>query len=397
MPAGDLVAVSQITRELVAACRAAAAGRSKVLLTGETGVGKEVFAHFIHDHSARRHAPMITINCAGVPETLLESELFGHVRGSFTDAHRDRRGLLEVAHGTTVLLDEIGEMSLRMQALLLRFLETGEIRRVGSDELQRQVDVRLLAATNRDLLEETKKGTIREDLYYRLNVMHLVVPPLRDRTEDIKPLLDRYLQLASHDEGRPLPALTAEALAYLEAYRWPGNVRELRNVAERLMVGYSGRLVGIADLPPELLEGEPVAARIPTDLWQTLAADCYDRMVNGRESFWTAVYEPFIQRDLTRDVVRSTLRRGLEQTRGSYTLVAELFNLPSKEYRRFTRFLHQHRCHIPVQSFRLLPTALPRESAPSGGGNSFDASVSAVSSAPLLPGSPAPSSTVAPW
>ena len=375
----DLVAVSKITCELVAACRAVAATRSKVLLTGETGVGKEVFAHYIHDHSARKHAPMITINCAGVPETLLDSELFGHVRGSFTDAHRDRRGLLEMAHGSTVLLDEIGEMSLRMQTLLLRFLETGEIQRVGSDQHQRKVDVRLLAATNRNLFEETKKGTIREDLYYRLNVMHLVVPPLRDRTEDIKPLLDRYLQLASHDEGRPAPVLTAAALAYLEAYRWPGNVRELRNVVERLMVSYSGRQVDLADLPAELLEPEPEPAPISTDLWQTLVDDRYNRMVNGRESFWTAVYEPFILRDLTRDVVRATVRRGLEQTRGSYTLVAELFNVPSKDYRRFTRFLHQHRCHMPIHSFRLLP-AQPQGSVPSRRGNSIHASVRSVSS-----------------
>ena len=159
----------------------AARSNAKVLLTGESGVGKEVVARLIHQRSARAHSPLVTINCAGVPDTLLESELFGHMRGSFTDAHRDRKGWLEQAHFGTVFMDEIGEMSLRMQALLLRFLENGEIQRVGSDRTKAVVDVRVIAATNRNLLARVADKSFREDLYYRLNVIHIPIPPLRDQ------------------------------------------------------------------------------------------------------------------------------------------------------------------------------------------------------------------------
>ena len=167
----------------------------RCLITGESGAGKEVLAHLIHQRSHRSRRPMITINCAGVPESLLESELFGHTRGSFTDAHRDRRGLLEMADGGTVLLDEVGDMSMRMQTLLLRFLESGEIQRIGSDQYHTTVDVRVIAATNHDLYERTQQKLFREDLYYRLNVVHLVMPPLRARREDIKLLFEHFLRV----------------------------------------------------------------------------------------------------------------------------------------------------------------------------------------------------------
>jgi DNA-binding NtrC family response regulator len=353
-----VVGASSVIRGLIAGCESVATSRSKVLITGESGVGKEVFARYIHSRSLRKHAPMVTINCAGVPESLLESELFGHVRGSFTDAHRDRRGILEAANRGTVLLDEIGEMGMRMQTLLLRFLETGEIQRVGADQPEKPLDVRLIAATNRDLWAETKKKTFREDLYYRLNVVHLVVPPLRDRREDVKPLLVHFLQLASTAEGRPVPELTAEAAAYLEGYRWPGNVRELKNVAERLVVGYSGKAVTLRDLPGEIMAAEASLEPVESPgLWQSLIDDCYNRMTIGRESFWTVVYEPFICRDMTREAVRAIVRRGLERTRGSYPLVATQFNLPEEDYRKFMRFLHKHDCHMPIQRFRMLRDA----------------------------------------
>ena len=370
MDTQDLIGTSSVIRAVIAECEAVATSRSKVLMTGESGVGKEVFAQYIHSRSLRRHAPMITINCAGVPESLLESELFGHVRGSFTDAHRDRRGILEAAHRGTVLLDEIGEMGMRMQTLLLRFLETGEIQRVGADHPEKPLDVRLIAATNRDLWAETKKKTFREDLYYRLNVVHLEVPPLRKRREDIKPLLNHFLKLASTLESRPIPALTAEAAAYLEGYHWPGNVRELKNVAERLVVGYSGRTVTLQDLPAEIItvESNIEPGALPA-LWQSLVDECYDRMTIGRESFWTTVYEPFIRRDMTRDAMRAIVRRGLDQTRGSYPLVSALFNMPDEDYRKFMRFLHKYDCHLHTHQFRTIRAALPvRAAAVSAGG-----------------------------
>ncbi len=165
---------------------------AKVLITGASGVGKEVVAHLIHTRSRRRHAPMLTINCAAMPDTLLESELFGHARGSFTDAYRDKRGLFEAANGGTVFLDEVGEMSLRMQALLLRFLETGEIQRVGDERQRANANVRVVAATNRRLPERIQSGDFREDLYYRLNVIHITNPPLRETRDDVTPLLDHF-------------------------------------------------------------------------------------------------------------------------------------------------------------------------------------------------------------
>jgi transcriptional regulator with PAS, ATPase and Fis domain len=361
----NLVGASSQMRRIISECEAIARSRSKVLLTGESGVGKEVFAHYIHQLSPRRDSPMITINCAGVPESLLESELFGHVRGSFTDAHRDRRGLLEAADRGTVLLDEIGEMGMRMQTLLLRFLETGEIQRVGADQAGRPLDVRLIAATNRDLWGETLKKTFRTDLYYRLNVVHLVVPPLRERQEDIKPLLFHFLKLASTLEKRVVPELTSEAVTYLEHYAWPGNVRELKNLAERLVVRCSGRSITVEDLPLEIRSSDASAeASAEADPWQRLIAECYERMTIGGDSFWTAVYEPFIHRDMTREAVRALVRRGLEETRGSYPLLVTLFNIPDEDYRKFMRFLHKHDCHMPIQAFRMLRAFTPRSAAP---------------------------------
>ncbi|MCU1382971.1 MAG: zraR 10 [Acidobacteria bacterium] len=358
----NLVGTSSRIRRIIGECEAIATSRSKVLLTGESGVGKEVFAHYIHKLSRRCDAPMITINCAGVPESLLESELFGHVRGSFTDAHRDRRGLLEAANHGTILLDEIGEMGMRMQTMLLRFLETGEIQRVGADQPGKPLDVRLIAATNRDLWADTLKKSFRTDLYYRLNVVHLVVPPLRERQDDIKPLLFHFLKLASTLENRIMPELTAEAVTYLEHYAWPGNVRELKNLAERLVFRCSGRAITIQDLPLEI--GTPdVVEAAAADPWHRLVSECYDRMTIGRESFWTAVYEPFIHRDMTREAVRALVRRGLEETRGSYPLVVSLFNIPDEDYRKFMRFLHKHDCHMPIQAFRMLRSFTPPASA----------------------------------
>ena len=183
---GQSPAITELREELEYAARSDA----KILITGESGVGKEVLARLIHRHSNRAHAPLVTINCAGLPDSLLESELFGHVRGSFTGAYRDKPGLLETANNGTIFMDEVGEMSLRMQALLLRFLESGEIQRVGAERAQARVNVRVIAATNRNLIERIASKDFREDLYYRLNVIHLTVPALRDRRDDIPDLFE---------------------------------------------------------------------------------------------------------------------------------------------------------------------------------------------------------------
>jgi DNA-binding NtrC family response regulator len=358
-----LLGNSPVIIELLKEARIMGATNSKVLITGESGVGKELLARFMHEQSPRSRASMVTINCAGVPESLLESELFGHVRGSFTDAHRDRRGLLEVANGGTVMLDEVGEMSMRMQTVLLRFLENGEIQRVGSDRSDVLVDVRVISATNRNLLEQTQRKEFREDLYYRLNVVHLVVPPLRARREDIGLLFDHYVRTLSELHHLPACELTPEAIARLEQYDWPGNVRELRNVAERLVLRCSGRAVKIGDLPGETAQRKPQpetlsAGRTAAD---TVAAAYYERITNGRESFWSVVYEPFMSRDVTRATVRDIVSRGLQDTRGNYRLLAQLFNLPSSDYKRFLGFLQKHDCHMPFRNFRVLSASGDRD------------------------------------
>src|SRR3954469_20223089 len=221
-----LLGVSAAIKGVLADISLAAGSDAKVLITGESGVGKEIVARIIHQRGSRAASPLVTINCAGFPDTLLESEMFGHVRGSFTDAVRDKRGWLEAAHRGTIFMDEIGEMSLRMQAMMLRFFETGEIQRVGSDRSLPPLDVRVIAATHRHLVELVSTGGFPEDLYYRLNVIHIEVPPLRDRRQDITVLLNHFLTAFSVDHRRTVPELSSEALRRLLAYHWPGNVRE---------------------------------------------------------------------------------------------------------------------------------------------------------------------------
>jgi two-component system response regulator AtoC len=205
-----------------------------VLITGESGTGKEVIAQAIHRVSPRTQAAFIGVNCAAIPENLLESELFGHVRGSFTGAATDKAGLFEQAHGGTLLLDEIGELPLGLQAKLLRALQEGEIRRVG-DQRTRRIDVRVLAATARDLAAEVKAGRFREDLFYRVHVVTIHLPPLRERREDVAPLARLFAARLAARFGSPL-TLSDDALVWLEAQPWPGNVRELENAIERAAV-----------------------------------------------------------------------------------------------------------------------------------------------------------------
>src|SRR3954463_8221859 len=201
---------------------AAAGSDAKVLIVGETGVGKEVVARLIHQTGRRRHRNFVAINCAGLPDSLLESELFGHVRGSFTGAYRDKPGLAQMADNGTLFLDELGEMSLRMQALLLRFAETGEIQRVGSERIEGRVNVRIIAATNRNLQERIAQKEFREDLYYRLNVIRLAIPPLRERGDDTTTLLTHYIKEIARAHGVEPPKITPPALEMLLAYKWPG-------------------------------------------------------------------------------------------------------------------------------------------------------------------------------
>jgi DNA-binding NtrC family response regulator len=245
--ADEMVGDSPAMRKLREEIAKVAPTSGRVLVLGESGTGKELVAAEIHRLSKRAAGPFVKVNCAAIPAELIESELFGHERGSFSGAAARRRGQFEVAHGGTLFLDEIGDMSLSAQAKVLRALQTGEITRVGSERAL-GVDVRVVAATNKDLEAEVREGTFREDLFFRLNVVPLVSPPLRDRLEDVPLLAERFVQLACRENGvRPKPVDPA-VYERLRAYRWPGNVRELRNLCERMVI-MSGDRIGLADVP----------------------------------------------------------------------------------------------------------------------------------------------------
>ena len=325
---------------------------AKVLVTGESGTGKELVALGIHSASPRADRPFVPVNCAGLPETLLESELFGHVKGSFTGAYRDKQGKLELADQGTVFLDEIGEMTLRMQGLLLRFLETGELQKVGADRAAGSVDVRVIAATNRHLPEMIAQGTFREDLYYRLNVIHLHVPPLRERKEDIPALAEHFLGQFTRQGGYAARLLSPEAMAGLLEYPWPGNVRELENVIERLVVTGKADTIKVDDLPVEVRTQRSVMIRPKRERRRTVADDLYKRLVDGHESFWTAVYPLYMQREITRANVRDLVRKGLEEARGNYKIVTRLFNMDTRDYKKFLNFLRKHDCQLPFKEYR---------------------------------------------
>jgi transcriptional regulator with GAF, ATPase, and Fis domain len=346
---------------------------AKVLVTGESGVGKELVARAIHTQSPRVSSPFVAMNCAGLPETLLESELFGHVKGSFTGAYRDKAGKLELADRGTVFLDEVGEMTLRMQGLLLRFLETGELQKVGSDRPTVRVNVRVIAATNRDLRVLITEGKFREDLFYRMNVINLVVPPLRERRADIPLLVEHFMTRfgqhatanahggsngngngSGNGNGHVHHALTlsAEAMTALVDYPWPGNVRELENVIERIIVKSRGEIAELDDLPPEIRHQRGVSLRPKRERRRTVADDLYKKLRDEQASFWTTVYPLYMQREITKENVRDLVRKGLEEARGNYRIVAKLFNMDGDDYKKFLNFLRKHDCQLPFKEFR---------------------------------------------
>jgi DNA-binding NtrC family response regulator len=232
----------------------AAATDVAVMIFGETGTGKELLARAMHESSPRRSGPFVSVNCAALPEELAEAELFGHRKGAFTGAVEDRAGFVGAAKGGTLFLDEVGELSAAVQAKLLRFLESGAYRPVG-ETAERQGDCRVLAATNRDLRAEVRAGRFREDLFYRLQVVPVELPPLRERPGDIRPLLDRVTADLAAEHGVEAPVFSKAARSQLAQYPWPGNVRELRNLCERLLILLPGQTIGTDNLPPEIRAG----------------------------------------------------------------------------------------------------------------------------------------------
>ena len=240
-------------KQAIDAARKAAASKSTVLLLGKSGTGKELFARAIHNWSERKDRPFVAINCVGLSKELLESDLFGHEKGAFTGAHQLKKGKMEIAHGGTVFLDEIGDVSAELQTKLLRFLQEREFERVGGTQ-PIHVDVRIIAATNRDLQSAVKDGTFREDLYYRLNVVPIKLPPLRERKEDIPDLAAFFTARFVKEAKKGPMEITTPAMAKLVAYHWPGNVRELANLIERAVVLGQGSTIEIDDLAPVLAD-----------------------------------------------------------------------------------------------------------------------------------------------
>jgi DNA-binding NtrC family response regulator len=332
-------------REVMVLADRVASGDAKVLITGESGVGKDLVARHIHRRSARAPRAFIAVNCAALTETLLETELFGHTRGSFTGAHRDKIGKLELAHRGTIFLDEVGDMSVRMQVLLLRFLENGEIQPVGADAPVTRVDARVIAATNRNLSELVAKGVFREDLLYRLQVAHIHVPPLRHRREDIRPLVEQTLARTGRNAR-----LTESVMALLESYRWPGNVRELQNVVEQLVWMSGADEIDVQHLPAALCTTQQ--ALPGRERRRQLADDLYADLVAGNLSFWNQIYETFLSRDITRHDIRELLRRGLITTCGNYKALMTLFGMNQADYKRFLNFLAAHDCRIDARVYR---------------------------------------------
>jgi len=281
---------------------------TSLLITGETGVGKEVLARHIHRLSARAEGPFLGVNCTALPDTLLESELFGHKAGSFTGAVRNRVGLFEEAQSGTIFLDEIGDVSPAMQMKLLRVLQEKEITRVGESK-PRKVDVRVMAATNRDLMDAVREGKFREDLFYRLRVIQIEVPPLRERREDILHLARRFVERFARALGKPGLRLDATCVDYLQAHRWPGNVRELENAIERAAVLSAGGVIRPHDLPPEIVRSVSAAEPQADPLTQTLA-----------------------------EVEERHIRAVLERTGGNRTRAAQTLGIsPSTLWRRLKR------------------------------------------------------------
>jgi len=291
---------------------------SRILITGESGTGKELVARAIHENSARANAPFITINCGAFPETLLESELFGYVKGAFTGANDNRRGLFQAAHGGTLFMDEIGNMNLAMQVKLFRVLQEGKVRPLGSTE-ELDVDVRVIAATNKDLEKAIAGGEFREDLFYRLSVIPIHVPALRERREDIPLLALHFLENFRKTMEKPIEGISPKSMSYLETYDWPGNVRELENTIERAVALETGPEIGVAVLP------ERVAGNLGT------------RSPNGVHQDGAELPEGINFERVIADTEKRYLQAALEKANGVRTQAAELLNISYRSFRHYAK------------------------------------------------------------
>lgn len=303
---GSMISKSQIMQEILQTAQRIAAYQTTVLITGESGTGKELLARAIHDNSTRANAPFVAINCGAIPESLVESELFGHRKGAFTDASRDRRGLFEEAHSGTIFLDEVAELSPTIQVKLLRALQERQIRRVGAEQ-PISIDVRLIAATHRNLSQAVTQGTFREDLLYRLDVVSIHLPPLRDRVEDIQPLIDHFMRKLQKRLGIKSKKLRPETLEIMLNYPWRGNVRELENCVERALVLSESNEITPDGLPDAVRNFR--STKKPGSLVSSISEDTSSI------------------KQATRELEINLITRVLEQTKGNRTRAAKVLEI----------------------------------------------------------------------
>ncbi len=333
----ELIGVSARLRDCLEKLRKFARFNQPILITGESGVGKEFFARACYLMTNRTHAPLVTVNCPQYHDgNTTVSELFGHVRGSFTGAATDHLGLFETADGGIVFLDEVGDLHANAQTLLLRALAENEVKPLGSNQT-RSVNVRVIAATNRDLRAMIGSGDFREDLYFRLRYFPLDLPALREREDDWQLLIRFYVEKLNV-QYRLRKAFSPDAFAFLSGYPWPGNVRELCSI---VTIGYS-----MAD--SDVIEPDDFISELQQPDWAQPAApprdaDLLRPMIEGGESFWSVVQQPFLDRELNRREVREVVAQGLQTAHGSYRRLAELFNLAPDQYQKFMDFLRHQR------------------------------------------------------
>jgi two-component system, NtrC family, response regulator PilR len=317
----NIIGISSVIDRLKGTIRTVASTQSTVLIYGESGTGKELVARAVHTCSPRATEPFVSINCGAFPETLLESELFGYVKGAFTGANQNKRGLLEVADHGTVFLDEIGEMNLSMQVKLLRVLQERCVRPVGgTDEIA--IDVRVIAATNRDLERQVAENTFREDLYYRLNVIPVVVPPLRERREDVPLLVNHFVKKYAKSAGRNIAQVSPESLNQLATYEWPGNVRQLENTIERAIALETGEVLNV-QLPLERARARAAAAGVGAD---TISVPSGAVLPDGMDM------EKYVS-----DIERSLLKSALQQSNGVQTKAADVLRISYRSFRHLMK------------------------------------------------------------
>jgi two-component system, NtrC family, response regulator PilR len=317
----NIIGISPAMERLKQTIRTVASTQSTVLVYGESGTGKELVARAVHTCSPRVSEPFVSINCGAFPETLLESELFGYVKGAFTGANQNKRGLFEVADRGTVFLDEIGEMNLGMQVKLLRVLQERCVRPVGSSE-EVAIDVRVIAATNRDLERQVAENTFREDLYYRLNVIPVTVPPLRERREDVPLLVNHFVKKYAKSAGRSIAQVSPESLSQLSTYEWPGNVRQLENTIERAVALATGEVLNV-QLPVERARARAAAAGVGGDSMSVPAGAV---LPDGMDM------EKYVA-----DIERSLLKSALQQSNGVQTRAADVLRISYRSFRHLMK------------------------------------------------------------